>query len=301
MSTPRDDSTATKNSPDRIVPPANNLRAFRLRRGVDIADLARRAGVSRGTVRLVEEGLVAPMRETRVKLLRALGLPLKHEQKVFPPGPPPSNNLRAYRLGMGITLTELARRAQLAQGTLRRIEMSFTAPVSKTRDKLLTALGIPPERAGEIFPVAPPPAPSPPGGVITNLQRSREKRQMCRGELARQAGIHPSTVTLIETRQTKTLRIATKRKLLLALNIPFNQVHKVFPPPPGAGVKTNLQKCREERGISRAKLVKLAGVHYRTVYLHETGQTRQLRISTKRKLLLALNIPPARVHEVFPE
>jgi DNA-binding XRE family transcriptional regulator len=59
-----------------------------------------------------------------------------------------------------------------------------------------------------------------------NLRKIREARMLSKAELARMAGISPLTVDRIE--KGMKCRLATKRKILLALGVKITQKHKVF-------------------------------------------------------------------------
>ena len=59
-----------------------------------------------------------------------------------------------------------------------------------------------------------------------NVKKIREAKMLSKAELARMAGLSPLTIDRIE--QGKPCRIATKRKILLALGLKFNQKQRVF-------------------------------------------------------------------------
>lgn len=59
-----------------------------------------------------------------------------------------------------------------------------------------------------------------------NVKKLREAKMLSKSELARMAGLSPLTIDRIE--QGKPCRMATKRKILLALGLKFNQKQKVF-------------------------------------------------------------------------
>jgi DNA-binding XRE family transcriptional regulator len=59
-----------------------------------------------------------------------------------------------------------------------------------------------------------------------NVKKLREERMLSKAELARLAGISPLTLDRIE--QGKACRMATKRKILLALGLKVNQKGRVF-------------------------------------------------------------------------
>ena len=59
-----------------------------------------------------------------------------------------------------------------------------------------------------------------------NVRKIREARMLSKAELARMAGISPLTIDRIE--RGKICRMATKRKILLALGVKINQKHRVF-------------------------------------------------------------------------
>ncbi len=59
-----------------------------------------------------------------------------------------------------------------------------------------------------------------------NVKKIREAKMMSKAELARMAGISPLTIDRIE--KGKTCRLATKRKILLALGLKTTQKHRVF-------------------------------------------------------------------------
>ncbi|TAJ96955.1 XRE family transcriptional regulator [bacterium] len=59
-----------------------------------------------------------------------------------------------------------------------------------------------------------------------NVKKIREARMLSRAELARMAGISPLTIDRIE--RGKICRMATKRKILLALGLKISQKHRVF-------------------------------------------------------------------------
>jgi DNA-binding XRE family transcriptional regulator len=59
-----------------------------------------------------------------------------------------------------------------------------------------------------------------------NVRKIREEKMLSKAELARMAGISPLTLDRIE--KGKACRMATKRKILLALGLKINQRHKLF-------------------------------------------------------------------------
>jgi DNA-binding XRE family transcriptional regulator len=59
-----------------------------------------------------------------------------------------------------------------------------------------------------------------------NVKKIREAKMLSKAELARMAGLSPLTIDRIE--QGKPCRMATKRKILLALGLKFNQKERVF-------------------------------------------------------------------------
>jgi DNA-binding XRE family transcriptional regulator len=59
-----------------------------------------------------------------------------------------------------------------------------------------------------------------------NVKKLREERMLSKSELARLAGISPLTLDRIE--KGKACRMATKRKILLALGLTINQRERVF-------------------------------------------------------------------------
>jgi DNA-binding XRE family transcriptional regulator len=59
-----------------------------------------------------------------------------------------------------------------------------------------------------------------------NVKKIREAKMVSRSELARLAGISPLTLQRIE--KGKDCRMATKRKILLALGLSIEQKHTLF-------------------------------------------------------------------------
>ena len=59
-----------------------------------------------------------------------------------------------------------------------------------------------------------------------NVKKIREAKMLSRSELARLAGISPLTLQRIE--RGKDCRMATKRKILLALGLSIEQKHTLF-------------------------------------------------------------------------
>jgi DNA-binding XRE family transcriptional regulator len=59
-----------------------------------------------------------------------------------------------------------------------------------------------------------------------NVKKIREEKMLSKAELARMAGISPLTLDRIE--KGKDCRMATKRKLLLALGLKIQQRERVF-------------------------------------------------------------------------
>jgi DNA-binding XRE family transcriptional regulator len=59
-----------------------------------------------------------------------------------------------------------------------------------------------------------------------NVKKIREAKMLSKAELARIAGLSPLTIDRIE--RGKPCRMATKRKILLALGLKFNQKQRVF-------------------------------------------------------------------------
>jgi DNA-binding XRE family transcriptional regulator len=59
-----------------------------------------------------------------------------------------------------------------------------------------------------------------------NVKQIREAKMLSKAELARMAGLSPLTIDRIE--KGKPCRMATKRKILLALGLKVNQKQRVF-------------------------------------------------------------------------
>jgi DNA-binding XRE family transcriptional regulator len=59
-----------------------------------------------------------------------------------------------------------------------------------------------------------------------NVKKIREAKMLSKAELARLAGISPLTLDRIE--KGKDCRLATKRKILLALGLTIEQKHTLF-------------------------------------------------------------------------
>jgi len=59
-----------------------------------------------------------------------------------------------------------------------------------------------------------------------NVKKIREEKMLSKAELARMAGISPLTLDRIE--KGKDCRMATKRKILLALGLKIKQRERVF-------------------------------------------------------------------------
>lgn len=59
-----------------------------------------------------------------------------------------------------------------------------------------------------------------------NVKRLREAKMLSKTELARMAGISPLTLDRIE--KGKSCRMATKRKILVALGLKITQKNRVF-------------------------------------------------------------------------
>jgi DNA-binding XRE family transcriptional regulator len=59
-----------------------------------------------------------------------------------------------------------------------------------------------------------------------NVKKIREAKMLSKAEFARIAGLSPLTIDRIE--KGKPCRMATKRKILLALGLKFNQKQRVF-------------------------------------------------------------------------
>ena len=59
-----------------------------------------------------------------------------------------------------------------------------------------------------------------------NVKKIREAKMLSKAELARMAGLSPLTIDRIE--KGKPCRMATKRKILLALGLQFHQKQRVF-------------------------------------------------------------------------
>ena len=61
---------------------------------------------------------------------------------------------------------------------------------------------------------------------FNNVRKIREAKMLSKSELARLAGISPLTLQRIE--KGKDCRVATKRKILLALGLTIEQKHTLF-------------------------------------------------------------------------
>lgn len=62
--------------------------------------------------------------------------------------------------------------------------------------------------------------------LANNVKKIREAKMLSKAELARLAGISPLTLDRIE--RGKDCRLATKRKILLALGLTIEQKHTLF-------------------------------------------------------------------------
>jgi transcriptional regulator with XRE-family HTH domain len=71
------------------------LREARVERGLDQADLARRAGTTQAYVSRIERGVVSPSLETLGRLLHAMGLRLRLGTEPLPHGNVHVSDLRA--------------------------------------------------------------------------------------------------------------------------------------------------------------------------------------------------------------
>ncbi len=61
---------------------------------------------------------------------------------------------------------------------------------------------------------------------VNNVKKMREKKMLSKSELARLAGISPLTLDRIE--KGMACRMATKRKILLALGLKVSQKQRIF-------------------------------------------------------------------------
>jgi len=61
---------------------------------------------------------------------------------------------------------------------------------------------------------------------LNNVKKLREARMLSKAELARLAGISPLTLDRIE--KGKACRIATQRRIVLALGLKTTEKHRVF-------------------------------------------------------------------------
>ncbi len=61
---------------------------------------------------------------------------------------------------------------------------------------------------------------------LNNVKKIRETKMLSQIELAKLAGVSPLTIDRIE--KGKECRMATKRKLLLALGLKISQKHRLF-------------------------------------------------------------------------
>jgi DNA-binding XRE family transcriptional regulator len=61
---------------------------------------------------------------------------------------------------------------------------------------------------------------------VNNVKKMREEKMLSKSELARLAGISPLTLDRIE--KGMACRMATKRKILLALGLKISQKQQVF-------------------------------------------------------------------------
>jgi DNA-binding XRE family transcriptional regulator len=61
---------------------------------------------------------------------------------------------------------------------------------------------------------------------VNNVKKMREEKMLSKSELARLAGISPLTLDRIE--KGMACRMATKRKILLALGLKISQKQRIF-------------------------------------------------------------------------
>jgi transcriptional regulator with XRE-family HTH domain len=160
------------------------------------AELARRAGLSKGAISNYERGRVP-----RADILPRLAAALEPRAG--------GSRLRGLRRRHGLTQRELARLAGLSGYTVHRIERGRT-PAAATARKLARVLG--PE-ALDLLPVRPRGRPQ-----AVRLREAREARGLSQRELAVRAGLSRVTVNRLEMGRL-TPRRGTLARLAEALGL----------------------------------------------------------------------------------
>ena len=157
--------------------------------------------------------------------------------------PAKMTRFKEYLVEIGMTHQELAKQTGLCKRTIRRLEDGETPPRPATLSAIANVLKLTPDELRDIFPGCGSPPPPVPGrgrrltprkprpkATRNNLRQYRERKMLSRFELAKLAGVNPITISLLEDK-AQDARMTTRRKLLVALGVPFENMKDVFPDP----------------------------------------------------------------------
>lgn len=177
---------------------------------------------------------------------------------------------------LGLSRTELAKRAGLHRATIANIETGFTPnPRGQNLRRIKEALSL-----GE--------RPMPKGGCSLGeeLRVRREELGLTQAEVARKAGVHRVTVLSIETNATPAPRGQTLRKIKMVLGLDTGSQQKGTPILYGEEIRMR----REELDLTQADLAMKSGLHRSTIVSIENGTTPCPLEQTQKKIDEALRL-----------
>lgn len=126
----------------RPVTLGDKLKLQRLEKGLSLADVAKKVGLSTGYLSEIERGDSLPAVDTLRDLAETLEVPVS--LLMADPGPAIGEKVRNLRESLGLTQREVASRAGVSAVLVGQIEKGKAQPSLRTVESLAKALGISP-------------------------------------------------------------------------------------------------------------------------------------------------------------
>lgn len=185
------------------------IRSLRQKRNMTLEDLARQTGLSVSYLSEVERGKKQPSLETLEKISQALNI--SRDALLSPTSPANTSGLGAkisiIREEKGMSLSELAEKANISPSYLCQIENSKVMPALSTLKNIAAALDVEPEllMASTSF-------------VGYKIKKIRRERNITQAQLAKKAGVSTGLIGQIESGKVEP-SIKTLEKIAAALSL----------------------------------------------------------------------------------
>lgn len=133
------------------------IRHYRMKMGYSQKYLSEKVGISQAMVTLIEKGTMFPSEETIYKISKVLGISIGQRVKI-------------YRCKRGISQSELAKRIEINQSGLSRIESGQETMSNAVSERICQVLNISPDRLKPLI--------MPPRTIKKKLQQLSENNLM---------------------------------------------------------------------------------------------------------------------------